>query len=1253
MRITASHIVDWANTHAKKAQTELPRLIRRLCFDISSTHQLAFPSGDSTYMPGWDGVLSSERNTTWIPLGVSYWEFGCHKNIEKKVNGDYQKRVEQTSTEQRSEATFIFITPRRWQKKNEWIENQKQKNEWADVRAYDADDLEQWLEQTPVVALQFAEELGLSGDGIESLARYWQIWAHQCNPIITPEAFFKDRENIRNLLLEKCQRQTETNIVVSADSTEEAVAFTVATLMTNSLLENQALVITKSEGWRFIQKNPSIKIAITAQTEVASTPVLRDGLITVIPYATGDLTNNKVNQLRLERPNIYEFEKALITIGMENSDARRYALSTGRSWTVLRRQRSPNPAIQNPAWLKLSQTSSLVVVCLLGTWNADRVADHEIVERLANKSYDEIERDLNYLAQLDDAPVLQIGRVWKAKSPLELLNLFGSQITQNQLDRFFVIAKEILTASDPQLELPEEQRYAAQIYGKVHPYSELLVESICDSLIKLAVRGYEQNNLRNLRITNRVDKLIHDLFDGVDDIRWLSLASYLPSLAEAAPDAFLLSIEKSLNLPNAPVTRLITESSNTSGITGRCWHAGLLWALETLAWTPKRLAKVALILARLSKIPMQGNWGNKPSASLFGLFRSWLPQTAANLQERIQVLDLLITKEPDIAFTIVKKLTNIGYQTASPAAHPKWREDDAGVPQQVPNQEILETVSLAKEKLIQLSKNNVYRLADCILHLSLSDSLASNILQETLLLIKLNLNNKEREVLRAALRNKIHKQLNLRDTKDNVDNLLNEYQAIYHQLEPDDLLSRYSWLFDIHVELPISYIDKDYQYKQDKLKETRMSALAHIYSTLGICGIENLVISCGNPWAIGFTLSCIELDDNQLINWIVKNPNNLHSNSKIANCLSGFLHTTPEPVNIITKLIDHGKTRGWAETEIVALLTLAKPNEETLLLAVACGKETEIAYWNKITPNEFYCAETYSLSLISEKLLEVCRPRTALKLCTYEFKTIYPTLLYKVIHQSLLQEEAGVDFIDSWYLEEMLEYLENSNEINRHELIQLEFGLFPLLAYEQEFRASFLYEGIMSEPQLFTELICILYKPEHEEREEPINDGLRAAADRAWRILHHCTRLPGTQADGSIDHNAFTHFINSTRELCKQADRLTMCDQTLGNILAHSPEDKDGTWPFAPARDILEYTEMKQMRRGFSVGVWNKRGMTTRSPWDGGNQERILAAHYRTKAAAAQCTHPNVALMLEAIAKDYEYDGKCEDIEAQLRKENC
>lgn len=95
---------------------------------------------------------------------------------------------------------------------------------------------------------------------------------------------------------------------------------------------------------------------------------------------------------------------------------------------ALCRRRATNPAIQNPTWLAALQAESLTTLCVLDTWSADKAEDRAIVTHISNQPYEEIERSLRYLAELDDAPVLKIGEVWKAKSPLELFDLLAGRI---------------------------------------------------------------------------------------------------------------------------------------------------------------------------------------------------------------------------------------------------------------------------------------------------------------------------------------------------------------------------------------------------------------------------------------------------------------------------------------------------------------------------------------------------------------------------------------------------------------------------------------------------------------------------------------------------------------------------------------------------------------------------------------------------------------------------------------------------------
>ena len=139
------------------------------------------------------------------------------------------------------------------------------------------------------------------------------------------------------------------------------------------------------------------------------------------------------------------------------------------------------------------------------------------------------------IGKLLPAGLLLIGDVWKAKSPMELLYLFGDRITSDELNRFFEIAREVLSSPDPVLELPEQDRFAAQVYDKVRPQSGLLIEALCDTLIKLAVRGTQVVALLEANIEGRITGLVREVLDDGDATRWLSLSSLLPSLAEAAP----------------------------------------------------------------------------------------------------------------------------------------------------------------------------------------------------------------------------------------------------------------------------------------------------------------------------------------------------------------------------------------------------------------------------------------------------------------------------------------------------------------------------------------------------------------------------------------------------------------------------------------------------------------------------------------------------------------------------------------------
>jgi hypothetical protein len=361
MKISASQIANWATSG--EAQRELPRLIRKLIHTTGTVTQISVAAGDATSQPGFDGELYSENGNAWVPAGHSVWEMSCRGDVGTKANEDYDKRLDEMNASDRATRTYVSVTARKWNNRSKWRAEKKLLGDWADVRAYDAHDLEEWLEQSPAVALEFSESLGLSGAAVESISRYWSSWSSQSDPMISTEAILTGRNDAAEDLSKRAKKHlteyANAPLSVKADSVEEAVAFIAASFLEHDELSTVSVVVTEESGWRFVDKNEQIRIAIAARPEIARSPSSRDELLIVVPYASGDMSGHfqgvagKADDVtaRLERPDHTEFDEALKTLGFDENDARRLSSTCGRSWTVFRRNYARNPAIRRPAWL--------------------------------------------------------------------------------------------------------------------------------------------------------------------------------------------------------------------------------------------------------------------------------------------------------------------------------------------------------------------------------------------------------------------------------------------------------------------------------------------------------------------------------------------------------------------------------------------------------------------------------------------------------------------------------------------------------------------------------------------------------------------------------------------------------------------------------------------------------------------------------------------------------------------------------------
>jgi hypothetical protein len=166
----------------------------------------------------------------WLPRGVSGWEFGCNKNAAQKAEEDYELRTDSIAPEERKNVTFVFVTPRNWPGKGEWADAKRKTGAWKDVRAYDASDLEQWLEQSVATQAWFTEIIGSSAAGIATPENCWKDWADASDPPLSKIFFRASIAATKDKLASWLTQPPTKPFVIMADSEIEALAFVACAL---------------------------------------------------------------------------------------------------------------------------------------------------------------------------------------------------------------------------------------------------------------------------------------------------------------------------------------------------------------------------------------------------------------------------------------------------------------------------------------------------------------------------------------------------------------------------------------------------------------------------------------------------------------------------------------------------------------------------------------------------------------------------------------------------------------------------------------------------------------------------------------------------------------------------------------------------------------------------------------------------------------------------------------------------------------
>lgn len=1253
LAIKARHIHDWAD--GIDVRPLLPVFLRKLVHSTGrDLRRVDFPGYDNAERKGWDGKVEAGAATPWVPDGASRWEFGTNRDARRKADNDYATRTRSTPPAEKTDSAFVFVTPHNWPRKTAWAAAKRAEGQWKDVRALDASDLEQWLEQAIPAQMWMAEQLHWPTDDFETLDRFWQRWAEASDPPLTPAIFEAAILEHRDTLEKWLADESRQPFVVTADSTGEAVAFLACIFQRHDIAgrwSNHAAILHSAHALRKLASDdaPLIPTVRTREAERELSSIYRRRHCIVVRPRNAVRSDPDIALRQLNRE---AFEKALADIGLVDDRVERLARETGRSPTILRRRLSKIDAIRMPEWAKHGETArDLIPLALIGVWRTDSDADRKIVSTLAGTHYARVEETIARLLAFDDSPVWSIGRYRGIASKMDATFAVSTQIVEKDLHDFFVLAEYVLAEEDPALELPESNRWAAGLYGKIRDHSDALRDGIRETLVVLSVHGNRLFRARTgIDVEARVAALVHDLLTPLTIDKLLSHDRDLPYYAEAAPDTFLSLIEEDLQRSRPTVFGLLKPVESTPF--SQCRRTGLLWALECLAWA--NLGRASAALARLSSIEIHDNYMNKPIASLGAIHCCWLPQTAALLDDRVKSLRTLVKRFPDIGWSVCMAQLYCGPRMAFPNYRPRWRNDASGAGRRpAAAKEMWTVVREALDIALEWPTHNHETIGDLVEKIQW---MGENDERAVWDLVDGRANSGSDQNAKAKLRERIRMFAFAphADRRGVSKKTLERARRACANLRPEDSVIRNARFF---TGGSVRFFDEDtadddigYGERIERAARLRSEAMKEIWMEHGHNGVVALLAAGGSAELIGFVLAPLVEGAESRADFLRQCLS--HEGAlleKMSGCIRGFLRAI-DRASLGTLIVS---AAGGANEEQLLRLCLCAPCTRDTWRLLHRYPHVRDRYWREVTP-EIGRDDDAERNELMDCLIGAERPHAAFHALAHDWSQVETSRLEQLLYAVLeaKPDPVGEYTIEAHWISEALESLNGRDGVDPREIAMLEFAF---LVEHSKHPIPNLERQIAESPDFFVYLLVLAYRRANDRRDPPEwrveSTELRATlAENVHRLLgYRLNRIPG-ELEGGIDADALVLWMGKVRELCAQYGRAKTGDRAIGRLLSHAPFGKNGLWPSDAVCKAMERFRSPDIGSEFVIGVRNARGVYSRKPDKGGAQERKLAAQYRNWARQREFDYPYVSSLLTAVADSYERCAAREDERSKIDK---
>ncbi|UQY79974.1 hypothetical protein HAV_00159 [Candidatus Hepatincola sp. Av] len=667
--IDATKLNQWSDT--KEAQNYLPELVRRLIINSSkNVHDLKMPSGDSTSKTGVDGkFITNDAKVLYGTilqencenLQTIYLEIGTNKDVKKKFNDDIKTRAKELKDQEFGTIIFIFITSRRFYntktknsndasiEKQTIIDTAKStySKQWKDIKIFDADDLESWLDQDFATMAWLCYKMNIPCS-MQSPERYFEEWLASTKIPLDKSIVLArlDKGNqVDSLFNEFVNSNEKYTLTIISDSRKESVLYAINKIEDASTINQETpnkefykkiIIIEDKPTWNYIieDKKENHYILIPTFGIPDNLGFVNKNIKVILPLNNSekrDVQNHsKVIQLEeLNRELLIENLKNILNTDEAKAYKDKidiYSIVDKSKNTLLSLQRllvKPDSPLPSANWMQEENSNIILKLAMLGSFNTNNNKDKEILVKFLSLPFEEIELQLKYYQAQEETVIKQFDNVqFSFINPELILRHYSNYISKTILDSFEAIVIEAISN---------------QLNKKVKGFptkEEYISSSLINGVFNtLAIMGSlsEQNlfptsiameyNLKSFVNSMLKEKLSINL--------WWNLSKQKNSLLiEASPEA-MIDIFKNIFLEHKDekIIEIFYTNipTNLQFIPNNFLIINILWLLEQIALISNYTQDVLKILVKLIHIEHDIKYksGNSALNSLFNILNPY------------------------------------------------------------------------------------------------------------------------------------------------------------------------------------------------------------------------------------------------------------------------------------------------------------------------------------------------------------------------------------------------------------------------------------------------------------------------------------------------------------------------------------------------------------------------------------------------------------------------------------------------------